>query len=103
MIPAPLRRRIEDGLRAGQVILTADEFAIVHTHPTETMEIANAVGTHPRQHPSGAAYIAIPITVLAPLPTGAIDGETDHHTQLVASWAEGLIDAADVTRLWTRP
>ena len=99
-----LAARVVDGARAGSLILTLDE----------SRDLLDHLMTSPRASvmtPLGILEIReLPVHVLDDVPLDPVDdlGADDEAVaaewkrQLVASFAEGLLDAEDVERLWRR-
>lgn len=91
-----LAARVVEGARAGSLILTIDE----------SRDLLDYLAGSPRaavMTPLGMLEIReLPVTVLDDLPLPAGPPDEEWIRQLVASFAEGLLDADDVERLWRR-
>jgi hypothetical protein len=91
-----LAARVVEGARAGSLILTLDE----------SRDLLDHLADHPHASvatPLGVLEIReLPVHVLADPPLDPCDPVDEWTRQIVASFAEGLIDADDVERLWRR-
>lgn len=91
-----LAARVVEGARAGSLILTIDESRDLLDHLAGSPHASVAT-------PLGVLEIrTLPVHVLEPPTLDPCPPDEEWIRQLVASFAEGLLDADDVERLWRR-